>query len=102
MINGDEKKMAIVQRDIKANITESESKKDEQEILYNVYPDISLKSLPNWFHLHAKRGQLMYSANQNFGKKIIPENTTAKYENGLLTIRAKIPDPFDGAKEITF
>lgn len=118
--------MAIVQRDIKENLTETESNEEKQEVLYNVYPDmhrninydkreitfevslpgvkkedISLKSLPNWFHLHAKRGQLMYSANQNFGKKIIPEKTTAKYEQGLLTITAKIPDPFDGAKEIT-
>ena len=119
--------MAIVEREIKENLTEAETKEEEKECLYNVFPDmqrhidyekreikfevslpgvkkenIELKALPSWFHLHAKRGQLMYSANQNFGKNITPDKTTAKYEQGLLTITAHIPDPFEGAKEITF
>ena len=117
--------MAIVESEVKKDIQSTEEKEDK--ILYNVFPDmrrhidyknrriefevslpgvkkedIKLKSLPKWFHLEAKRGHLMYSANQNFGKEIVPDKTTAKYENGLLTIKAKIPDPFDGAKEITF
>ena len=117
--------MAIAERETK-NIDAVKPNEEEQECVYNVFPDmrrkinhenrtisfevslpgvkkenISLKVLPNFFHLHAKRGQLMYSANQNFGKKITPEKTTAKYENGLLKITAYIPDPFEGAKEIS-
>lgn len=117
--------MAMIERK-KHEMTESKQEKEKiNESLYNVFPDmtrnidydkrvikfevsipgvkkedIKLKALPNWFFLEAKRGQLLYSANQNFGKKIIPEKTTAKYENGLLEITAHIPDPFDGAKEI--
>ena len=119
--------MSIVERN-KEEMTEAEKESEEKkESIYNVFPDmtrninyekriitfevslpdvkkenIKLKALPNWFYLEAKRGQMMYNANQNFGKKIIPDRTTAKYDNGLLTITAHIPDPFDGAKEITF
>lgn len=115
--------MAIVERE-NQQISENISK--EKEILYDVYPDmrreidyktrhikfevslpgvkketIELKVLPKWFHLTGKRGHIMYNANQNFGKEIIPEHTTARYEDGLLTITAEIPDPYAKAKEIT-
>jgi HSP20 family molecular chaperone IbpA len=62
--------------------------------------DIKLKALPTWFHLEARRGQMEYNANKSWGFEIIPENTTAKYENGLLKIHATIRDPFVDAKEV--
>lgn len=97
----------------------------ENKILYNVFPDmhrhfnskdqtiefevslpgvakenIKLKALNGWFNLSAARGQLGYAANQNWGNIIIPEKTTAKYENGLLSITAHIRNPLDDAKVI--
>ncbi len=119
--------LAMIERE-KEEMTESQKKEDEKkESIYNVFPDmnrninydkriitfeialpgvkkenIKLKALPEWFYLEAKRGQLMYNANQSFGKTIVPERTTAKYDCGLLTITAHIPDPFDGAKELVF
>ncbi|MHA1584648.1 MAG: Hsp20/alpha crystallin family protein [Promethearchaeota archaeon] len=100
--------------------------KDESEIYYHVYPDmhrvidkennlirfevslpgvskkdIILKVLSNWFHLTGNRGHLEYCANQSFGIDIIPEKTTAKYSNGLLTIEAHIKDPMDDAIKIS-
>ncbi len=62
---------------------------------------ISLKALPTWFHLAAHRGHMEYSANKSWGFEIVPEKTTAKYDNGLLNIRASIRDPLDNAKEVT-
>ncbi|MHA1718467.1 MAG: hypothetical protein DRO88_12120 [Promethearchaeia archaeon] len=118
--------MAIVESEEK-NIKNSENNenKQENETFYRIFPDMSsrmdyekriieievslpgvakenikLKVLPTWFHLKAKRNHIEYSANQSFGKEIIPEKTTAKYENGLLKITAHIRDPFDGAREI--
>ena len=100
-----------------------ESESNEEEIYYHVFPDmrrnidyknriinfeinlpgvkkenIKLKVLPKWFNIPGQRGHIAYSANQSFGKEIIPEKTTAKYENGLLKITAYIPDPYEGAK----
>lgn len=102
-----------------------ESKTKKNEIYYRIFPDMSrkidyknriieyeislpgvlkenieVKALPGWFHLSAKRNHIEYSANQSFGKEIVPDKTTAKYENGLLKIIAHIRDPFDGAREI--
>ena len=62
--------------------------------------DIKLKALPTWFHLEANRGKMQYSANQGWGYEIMPENTTAKYENGLLRIHATIRDPLEDAKVV--
>jgi HSP20 family molecular chaperone IbpA len=119
--------MAIVEsesKDLKNN--EKGEEVQENKFYYSVFPDmtssidyenrkievevslpgvakqnIELKVLPTWFHLKAKRNHIEYGANQCFGKKIIPEKTTAKYDNGLLKITAYIKDPFDGAREIT-
>ena len=55
--------------------------------------DIRLKALNGWFNLSAQRGQMDYAANQNWGKEIVPEKTTAKYNNGLLSITAFIRNP---------
>ena len=63
--------------------------------------DIRLKALNGWFNLSAQRGQMDYAANQNWGKEIVPEKTTAKYNNGLLSITAFIRNPLDDAKVIT-
>jgi HSP20 family molecular chaperone IbpA len=114
--------MAIVEKhsDSLQQLEESSDK-----VLYRVYPDISrridhedrnvgveislpgvpkesigLKALPTWFHLEARRGQMEYNANKSWGFEIIPEKTTAKYENGLLRIHATIRDPLDDAKEV--
>ena len=105
-----------------------EEKKDEKdEIYYRAYPDmkrrvnyedriveievsmpgvkkenITLKALPTWFHLQATRGHMEYNANQAFGREIVPEKTTAKYDNGLLKIVAHLKDPMADAKKVTF
>jgi len=62
--------------------------------------NIKLKVLPTWFHLEARRGRMEYNANQSFGVEIVPEKTRAKYDNGLLSIKAFIRDPLDDAKEV--
>jgi len=113
--------MAVVEK--KPEIMENKTM--EQEVMYRVFPDMSrtikreekiieievslpgvkkedikLKALPTWFYLTARRGQMEYSANQSFGAEIVPEKTTAKYEHGLLVIKAVIKDPFDDAQEV--
>jgi HSP20 family molecular chaperone IbpA len=64
--------------------------------------NISLKALPEWFAISAKRPeeQLEYSGNFYFEEEVIPEKTTAEYTNGLLKIHATIRDPMDEAKTI--
>ncbi|MHA1745840.1 MAG: Hsp20/alpha crystallin family protein [Promethearchaeota archaeon] len=113
--------MSIIKTEEKHLQTESES---DNTILYHVFPDmhrhftkdqtiefevslpgvakenIKLKALNGWFNLSATRGQMDYAANQNWGKDILPEQTTAKYENGLLSITAHIRNPLDDAKVI--
>ena len=104
-----------------------EKKEVKKEILYRVYPDIyknidydkmiveievslpgvkkeniSLKALPTWFKLHAIRDDMEYSAQTSFGVEIVPEKTTAKYIQGLLSIQAHIKNPLDDAREISF
>ena len=119
--------MAIVESESK-NIKNNDNGEVDQEnkIYYRVFPEITssidyenrkievevslpgvakqnieLKVLPTWFHLKANRNHIEYGANQCFGKKVVPEKTTAKYENGLLKITAHLRDPFDGARDIT-
>jgi len=62
--------------------------------------DIKLLVMPEIFHLTGKRGQMQYSANQSFGVEIVPEKTVAKYENGLMRVKAFIKDPMDAAKSV--
>jgi HSP20 family molecular chaperone IbpA len=64
--------------------------------------DIVVKALPTWLHLSAMRpsDNVEYAANVSFGAEIIPEETTAEYNNGLLKIHAKIRDPLSHAKEV--
>lgn len=115
--------MALVEN--KQSKAMEEKKDEESEIYYRAYPDmrrrinysdrivefeismpgvrkenIELKALPTWFSLKATRGHMEYNANQAFGREIIPEKTTAKYDNGLLKIVAKIKDPMSDAKQI--
>jgi len=104
-----------------------EKKQSQEDLWYRIYPDISryinyagkeidieinlpgvkkedivLKVLPTSFHLEAKRkyDNIIYSADTNFGTEIVPNKTTAKYNNGLLTIKAYILDPLEKAKEV--
>ena len=97
----------------------------EKKILYQVFPEISrrvkydefkveveislpgvrkediiLKSLPTWFHITGRRGQMEYSANSAWGAEIVPNKTKAKYENGLLQIQATIRNPMEDAKKL--
>lgn len=64
--------------------------------------NISLKALPEWFSISAKRpdAEIEYAGNYYFEEEIIPEKTTADYNNGLLKIHATIRDPMDEAKAI--
>jgi len=114
--------MAIVENKPK-NMVKSNDGKDEST--YRVYPDIFrkidydgravdievslpgvaksdivLKALPEFFRVEGKRGHVLYTANYTWGVEIVPEKTTAKYENGLLRIHAIIRNPMDDAKEI--
>ncbi len=115
--------MSIIKKD-KAEMKEEEEI-DEKKDVYRVFPDIdraishdegvvdiqialpgvkkqniTLKALPTWFHLNAHRGQIEYSANQDWGVEVVPEKTKAKYDNGLLQIKGYIKDPFEGATEV--
>jgi len=114
--------MAVVE---KSEAATTEAAGHVEEPLYRVYPDmerrvdyelktvsieihtpgvkknaIKLKALPTWFHFEARKGNMIYSANMSWGVEIVPEKTSAKYENGLLVITAYIRDPLDGAKEV--
>jgi len=64
--------------------------------------DIDLKMLPTWFHIRAVRGEIEYAASYTFGVEVVPEKTSAKYEHGLLRVRAVIRNPMDEAKSIDF
>ncbi len=113
--------MSIIEKD-KGRVKEQE---EDYEPIYRVYPDIyrdvdhekgkitleialpgvkkeniSVKALPTWVHLDAKRERIEYSANQDWGAEIVPEKTQAKYDNGLLQIIAKIKDPFEDAVKV--
>lgn len=116
--------MAMIEkRKEQSEVTE----KKESKIKYRAYPDIytyvdyddrtvkveialpgvskkniSLKALPNWFYINATRDEIEYTANYSWGVEIVPNKTTASYNNGLLKVTAHIKDPLDGAKEITF
>ncbi len=64
--------------------------------------NISLKVLPEWFSISAKRpeDEIEYAGNYYFEEEIIPDKTTADYNNGLLKIHAVIRNPMDEAKTI--
>lgn len=114
--------MALVENKKSEVMNKSE---DKEEVFYRVYPDmrrkvnyedktvtleislpgvakdkISLKALPTWFHIEARRDHLEYNANQSWGIEVVPNKTTAKYENGLLQITAYIKDPMEDAKTV--
>jgi HSP20 family molecular chaperone IbpA len=63
--------------------------------------EICLKVLPEWFNLTAERENVQYRANTGFGAEIVPNKTTAEYQDGLLKIHAQIHSPLDDAKKIT-
>jgi len=106
-------------------IENTDKKEKEQEFTYRVFPDISrridydhnsieievslpgvsksaitLKALPEIFHIEGKREHMLYSGNYAWGAEVVPEKTTAKYENGLLRIHAVIRNAMDDAKEV--
>jgi HSP20 family molecular chaperone IbpA len=62
--------------------------------------DISLKLLEDSLFLSAPRDDIKYVATLAMCCPIVPGKTEAKYENGLLRIRAPFKDAMDGAVEI--
>jgi len=62
--------------------------------------NILLRVLPDVFDLMALREKITYRANYGFGGNIIPEKTTAIYNDGLLKIHAIIHDRLDDAREV--
>lgn len=117
--------MALMETSSK-EIQNTENKEKETEYTYRVFPDISrridydhntievevalpgvaksaitLKALPEIFHIEGKREHMLYSGNYAWGAEVVPEKTTAKYEYGLLRIHAVIRNPMDDAKEVS-
>jgi len=117
--------MAVVEK--KQEKIENKGKSKESQVVYQVFPDIykdidytnkkvelevvlpgikkesiSLKVLPTWFKITAKKDGIEYLANCGFGVEIVPKKTTAEYNQGLLKIHAVVKDPLDDAKEIKF
>jgi len=64
--------------------------------------NIALKALPGWFQISASRDEIEYCGNSGWGADIVPEKTTAEYKEGLLKIHAKIRNPLDDAKTVSF
>ena len=118
--------MSIIEKkENKPEIQEDKVADKKDEVFYRVYPDmtrkinrkekeiefeislpgvkkedISLKALDEFFVINARRDHLEYSANQYWGDEIIPDQTTAHYENGLLRVSAKIFDPMSKAQKV--
>jgi len=115
--------MAIVES--KPNEVQNKAEDSKSETYYRVFPDIfrkmdyagrsvdieislpgvpkeniTLKALPEFFHVEGKRDQVLYTAEYPWGAEVVPEKTTAKYEYGLLRIHAVIRNPMDDAKQI--
>jgi HSP20 family protein len=62
--------------------------------------DIGLKLLEDSLFLSAPRDDINYVATLTICCPVVPEKAVAKYENGLLKIKAPFKDAMDGAVEI--
>lgn len=63
--------------------------------------DIELKINEDSYSLSAKReGDIKYVATQAFCCPVVPEKTSAKYENGLLKIDVQFKDAMENAVSV--
>jgi HSP20 family molecular chaperone IbpA len=62
--------------------------------------DIEMKALKDYFTLRAKRGEIMYALDLDFGIDVEPNETEAKYEEGLLKVKFKRYNPLEHAYEV--
>jgi HSP20 family protein len=59
--------------------------------------DITLKINEEGYSLTAVRGETKFASNEAFCCPVDPKGTTAKYENGLLSIKVKFKDYMEDA-----
>jgi len=62
--------------------------------------NISMKALADYFTLRARRNNVEYSLDLDFGIEIEPTSTNANYEEGLLRIEFKRFKPLEHAFEV--
>ena len=62
--------------------------------------DIDMKALKDYFTLRAKRGEVMYSLDLDFGIKVEPKEVETEYNEGLLKVKFKRYNPLDHAYEV--
>ena len=62
--------------------------------------NVEMKALKDYFTLRAKRGEVMYSLDLDFGIDVEPDSTEAKYEEGLLKLKFKRYNPLEHAFEV--
>jgi len=61
---------------------------------------IEMKALSDYFTLRAKRADILYALDLDFGEEIEPDKSSAKYEEGLLRIEFKKYNPLEHAYEV--
>jgi len=62
--------------------------------------DVKLRVLPELFDLKAKREHVLFTLTEYFPCECDINSLDAKYENGLLRLRAKIRNPLESAVDI--
>lgn len=87
-----------VRPEIDYTIHYDERKVDFEIILPGVEKkNIDLKIYPTGLHIVAPRGEVLYESGVEFGFDVVPEKTTAKYNNGLLEVQTFLRDPMETA-----
>jgi len=62
--------------------------------------DVKLRVLPELFDIKAKREHVLFTLTEYFPCELNINSLHAKYENGLLRMKAKIRDPLENAVDI--
>lgn len=62
--------------------------------------DVKLRVLPELFDVKAKREHVLFTLTEYFPCELDVNSIQAKYENGLLQLKARIRDPLEDAVEI--
>jgi len=62
--------------------------------------EVKLRVLPELFDLKAKREHVLFTLTEYFPCELDVNSIQAKYENGLLQMKARIRDPLEDAVEI--